>query len=287
MSINRMAQLLDSGEYSDLTLECHGQTFKVHKAIVCAQSPVIAAALRGDFEEARTGTVKIEAFNAETAERMVKFMYGVEYEIDSAEESTAFLGERTQDVAQPLLAHIQVNAAADYYNLPKLGKLANEKIKHLLQTTWSAQGFLDAAKEAFSLTGDTALFKLLASTAAIHLEEIIDMESFAELDLPNDFTLQILRSCVGKLKTFKNLQHAQSQLETDLNHERSWRESEAERAGKAMDNINECLQTLYMTKSCRNGNCTATFPCYIEAHGSAYLPSYTLRCARCRCRHKS
>ena len=35
--------------YADLTLDCDGHEFKVHKPIVCGQSPVIAAALRNDF----------------------------------------------------------------------------------------------------------------------------------------------------------------------------------------------------------------------------------------------
>ncbi len=42
-------KLLNIKDYSDLTLECDEQEFRVHRATVCAQSPVIAAALRGDF----------------------------------------------------------------------------------------------------------------------------------------------------------------------------------------------------------------------------------------------
>ncbi|KAI0913842.1 hypothetical protein F4823DRAFT_575669 [Ustulina deusta] len=45
-----VAQLLLSEKYSDLTLVCNGQEFRVHKAIVCPQSPVIDSALKGRFE---------------------------------------------------------------------------------------------------------------------------------------------------------------------------------------------------------------------------------------------
>lgn len=38
------SQLLDSGEYSDLTLNCEDAKFRVHKAIVCAKSTVLASA---------------------------------------------------------------------------------------------------------------------------------------------------------------------------------------------------------------------------------------------------
>ena len=44
-----LAQLLDSGVYSDLKLVCHGEEFSVHKAVVCVQSSVLTAAVDGDF----------------------------------------------------------------------------------------------------------------------------------------------------------------------------------------------------------------------------------------------
>ena len=45
-----LSQLLESQKYSDLTLLCEGHEFKVHKAIVCTQSPVIAAAVDGSLQ---------------------------------------------------------------------------------------------------------------------------------------------------------------------------------------------------------------------------------------------
>lgn len=45
-----LAQMMQSGEFSDLKFVCNGHEFKVHKAVVCAQSPVIKAAIQGGFE---------------------------------------------------------------------------------------------------------------------------------------------------------------------------------------------------------------------------------------------
>ena len=45
-----ISQLRATQKYSDLTLVCEEQEFKVHKAIVCSQSPVLAAACDGDFK---------------------------------------------------------------------------------------------------------------------------------------------------------------------------------------------------------------------------------------------
>ncbi len=41
------AQLMGTEKYSDLKFVCQGKEFKVHKAIVCTQSPVLAAACNG------------------------------------------------------------------------------------------------------------------------------------------------------------------------------------------------------------------------------------------------
>lgn len=45
-----LQHLLGSGSFSDLTLVCDGREIQVHKAIVCPQSPVLAAAISGEYE---------------------------------------------------------------------------------------------------------------------------------------------------------------------------------------------------------------------------------------------
>lgn len=39
-----------SDEFSDLTIECQGNIFRVHKFIICARSEVLAAAIKGNFK---------------------------------------------------------------------------------------------------------------------------------------------------------------------------------------------------------------------------------------------
>ena len=43
-------KLLLSEKYSDLTFACNGEEFRVHKAVVCIQSPILAAACDGPFK---------------------------------------------------------------------------------------------------------------------------------------------------------------------------------------------------------------------------------------------
>jgi len=53
--------------------------------------------------------------------------------------------------------------------------------------------------------------------------------------------------------------------------------------GKA-DRINHFLKILSKIQSYRN--CDADFTCYVERGGTILEPQYTLRCAKCHCRHK-
>ena len=46
---NILTRLRLSGRYSDLTIECKGKTFRVHCAIVCTQSKVLAAMIDGNW----------------------------------------------------------------------------------------------------------------------------------------------------------------------------------------------------------------------------------------------
>jgi hypothetical protein len=49
-STSGLAQIMGNEKYSDLTFVCKGKEFKAHKAIVCTQSPVLAAACDGEFQ---------------------------------------------------------------------------------------------------------------------------------------------------------------------------------------------------------------------------------------------
>jgi len=89
--------------------------------------------------------------------------------------------------------------------------------------------------------------------------------------------------------TFRELQDMKDRLqspEVDYNSERSAHEYEARRAGRISESIDHCLEVLSTTRSCRNAHCNADFTCYVERGSTSYEPRYTLRCAKCHCRHK-
>ncbi len=53
-------QLMNSKKYSDLKFACQGKEFEVHKAIVCPQSPVLAAACDGGFQVNPAGSLQFD-----------------------------------------------------------------------------------------------------------------------------------------------------------------------------------------------------------------------------------
>ncbi|KAL1911543.1 hypothetical protein Sste5344_002504 [Sporothrix stenoceras] len=62
--------LYESGDYSDLTIKCQDRVFNVHKAVICPQSPVIAAA------ESETNVLEVNDYDVEVVEVFILFMYG-------------------------------------------------------------------------------------------------------------------------------------------------------------------------------------------------------------------
>ncbi|KAI1736977.1 hypothetical protein F4680DRAFT_468661 [Xylaria scruposa] len=98
--------LLKSGKYSDLTLVCEGRKLRVHKCIVCIQSPVIAAALESNLkvlandsisalcrwldsnpvlttQDVEINTIEVD-FSLEALECMLYYMYTGDYKEEPA-----------------------------------------------------------------------------------------------------------------------------------------------------------------------------------------------------------
>ena len=67
--------LLESGEFSDITLVVRDRTFAAHKLILSARSEVFRKMLSSDMQESSSNEVKIEDLDADTVQKMLSFMY--------------------------------------------------------------------------------------------------------------------------------------------------------------------------------------------------------------------
>ncbi|KAL7792146.1 hypothetical protein V8C37DRAFT_380910 [Trichoderma ceciliae] len=298
------SQLMRSGQFSDLTLVCQGQDFKIHKLVACPQSPVFAAAVKGEFKEAQTGVIHIELFDSETVRRMVEFLYTGNYDNQSQEQSKAVTaaprGVKSQHEdssapkatganppvatlvpAEDMLHHVRVNAIADYYGIQGLTLLANQKIQEAYQSKWDATAFLGLAKEALSVTGDKSLHRMMALLTAQNMRELLGSDQLS--GLIGDFAVEVLRYHAHMVEAAEREQ-SQNVVQQQRDLEARCQAAEA-RASRVIENINKLVTTMCERDHCRNGACGEDFGCYIERNGEDTESAYILRCSWCRCRH--
>ncbi|TQW01058.1 BTB/POZ domain-containing protein [Cordyceps javanica] len=274
--------VLKTGLYSDLTLSCSRREFSVHRVVVCSQSEVLAAAIREPFQEAKTRTIVIEQYDADTVEKMVEFLYTGDYgsPLHEAQETNdaSVAGSTASD--DDLLQHISLNSIADYYGIKALAELSKAKLQQASENASNKASLLDAAKEALGQTGDLTLHAMLAKLTAKNIRQYLETDQLAEL--VGNFGIEILRDIVAAEDTMRsNITHLQFELEA----ERARHEGAKARSTRIVENINNCMNTLKESEGCRNQSCRAKFNCYIEERGQSFEPLFLLRCSECRCRH--
>ncbi len=80
--IKSFANLLESGESSDVQLICGGDTFKCHKLVLATRSKVFKAMFDHDStKEAQTNTVTITDSPSHSLRQMLNFIYTDDCEI--------------------------------------------------------------------------------------------------------------------------------------------------------------------------------------------------------------
>ena len=95
--VKSVASTLANGKYSDLTITCKGEIFKVHRMVVCLQSKPLAAHIDGAFrvsiqdsiskykqvshpiQEAMTGVIDLADDEPATVANMIDYFYKGDY----------------------------------------------------------------------------------------------------------------------------------------------------------------------------------------------------------------
>ena len=230
---------------------------------------------------------------------MVEFLYTRDYDAALRPSEAADLMQSSEPASSSLhrimspaaggsdvvLQHVRVSVIADYYDIKGLAKLANSKIQSKHSEKGDTQALADAIKESSDLTSDTDLHETIAALAAQNLSNLLDTTVFH--DLIGDFGLKIMRKYVQKTESIEEeLRDMTNRLSVSVASEEAARDTaqrSAARTARTHESITQCLQTLRERDRCRNYKCSALFTCYIEERG--HQPVYTLRCAKCGCRH--
>ncbi|RMY31081.1 hypothetical protein D0866_07544 [Hortaea werneckii] len=173
-SVTDLIRLLDTGEYSDLTIKCGLRTFKVHKAIVCARSEYFAAACKpGAFKEGATGTIELQSTADPNATKddpslddpaavklMIDFLYLHDYPnirtyLD-ASESIKFFSETLFDSGDAgAIMHAKVYALGSKYQIPSLQNASLKKFEEAAVVAWATDEFVHAVHLVHSTTPDS------------------------------------------------------------------------------------------------------------------------------------
>ncbi|KAI7218604.1 hypothetical protein KC333_g3497 [Hortaea werneckii] len=171
-----LRKLLDTGEYSDLTIKCGLRTFKVHKAIVCARSEYFAAACKPDaFKEGATGTIELQSTADPNAAKddpslddpaavklMIDFLYLHDYAnmrtwLDSSGVCQGFsyglVGNGPGDAGA--IMHAKVYALGSKYQIPSLQSASLKKFEKAAVVAWATKEFVHAVHLVHSTTPDS------------------------------------------------------------------------------------------------------------------------------------
>ena len=155
----QLGNLFIDKQLSDFRIECEGQTFDCHQAILAARSPVFMAMFQSNMKEKETKRVTIDDFKSEVVSEMLHFIY-------TGNVTDKVIGE----VATELLA------AADKYQLELLKNICEERLCSTLEVTNCLKYFVVG-----DMNQTVKLRKMALKLAADNVDSIIDTDVFKEL----------------------------------------------------------------------------------------------------------
>ncbi|CAL4986668.1 unnamed protein product [Urochloa decumbens] len=176
-----LAHLLSSGEGADVTLEVDGETFRAHRSILAARSPVFKAELLSPMEEGTSAAccVSIKDITARVFKALLHFTYTDS--LPNIDEGAAM------DMVQQLLT------AADKYGLKRLKLICENKLCNYIGTT--SVGTILALAEQHGCEGlKKACLKFLMSGS--NLKAAIETDGFDHLVNNCPSVLKVLLSKV-------------------------------------------------------------------------------------------
>ncbi|CAL8138070.1 unnamed protein product [Orchesella dallaii] len=128
-----------SDQFSDVVLECEGQTFPAHRFLLACRSPVFHRMFSVDMKEAAEGRIVIEDMEPQAVIEMLRFMY------------CGNVSMLRKDL------WIQLLTASDKYDMPTLKILCENEIVKLLNPTNAIELYVTADLHQALLVKDKAL----------------------------------------------------------------------------------------------------------------------------------
>ncbi|CAO2207312.1 unnamed protein product [Urochloa humidicola] len=121
-----LGRMLDSGDGSDVAFAVGGETFRAHRAVLAARSPVLRAELLGSMAEATMPTITLHDIDPGTFNAMLRFMYTDTLPVPVPEPEEDATGCSTPAAAEDFLRGLL--AAADLYAVDALKLVCAQKL---------------------------------------------------------------------------------------------------------------------------------------------------------------
>ncbi|KAK3069900.1 hypothetical protein LTR53_011410 [Teratosphaeriaceae sp. CCFEE 6253] len=198
-----IAKLMVTEAYSDLTIVCAGQEFKVHKAIMCSASTVMAAECDNDMREKKSGIITYQVGSVDRIEATPADCEAPGSDSSVPPETLDSEATAPCDVNRKLMAHARVFGIGAYYDIPRLRTIAAEKFDRAAAAGWEISDLIDVVKEVHirSCPSQPELRNVLRRHALARVEELTKdngfMTQLAEMEEVQDFAADMLRSIVA------------------------------------------------------------------------------------------
>ncbi|KAE8446182.1 hypothetical protein EG329_012407 [Mollisiaceae sp. DMI_Dod_QoI] len=169
------ALLVETGLYSDFTVNCQGRVWKLHRIIVLPQSKVLAARIDGNFKEGITREINLPDDDPKIFDRLIQFL---SKETFDDEASTNEVSEDSH-----LTIYTKVYVLAEKYDIPSLKELATSKFKKAVAPEWNPDSLATSLELMYTELPDSDLMlkKVAIEAASEHIGELVDRAEFESM----------------------------------------------------------------------------------------------------------
>ncbi|KAF2993658.1 hypothetical protein E8E13_000129 [Curvularia kusanoi] len=166
--------LLVSGDFSDFSIICSSDIYKVHKNIVGTRTGFIARAIKFGGKETKENTLDLSAKEAATIKLLIQYLYEADYKLifSTFTDTTNAGNNKSPQTAPHTCSENPRNFPCEHYN----------ESRHACLKFWDEPEFAQAAYHAYTTTPDhdMGLRNIVSSTLSNHMglllkEEVEDL----------------------------------------------------------------------------------------------------------------
>jgi len=208
-------KLYEEGTYADLELVHGNHTYRVHRAIVCPRSEMIASAAKSSWQHGEEHVAKVALLygsdedpmeSAMMTKLMIHYFYALDYtnpSVDSLRQSGEWVPEPDEAIkyCNPLLLHSRMYGIADFYQIQDLKDLAKQNFQNNISVGWASPSLAEALHIVFHSTPSTdrGLRDIVISTLGEHIE-VVDIEAVSNIirTIP-DLAFEVLKAHRAKM----------------------------------------------------------------------------------------